>query len=69
MIEEALRIIGGTLDTSNPQADDRAKAIIVRIGLSDDFEMASGVQIMELAKHAMSNVRIVFRQTNSLIAA
>lgn len=67
-IEEALRIIAGTLDASTPRADERDR-VVVRVGLSDDFEMAYGARIVGLAKRAMPHVRIVFRQTNSLMAA
>ncbi|MFK0209491.1 LysR substrate-binding domain-containing protein [Agrobacterium sp. NPDC090283] len=68
-IEEALGIIEGTLDASTSHADGTAKATIVRIGLSDDFEMAFGTRILALAKQKMPHVRIVFRQTNSLMGA
>ncbi|NOJ35340.1 LysR family transcriptional regulator [Agrobacterium vitis] len=67
-IEEALRIIAGTLDAANSEADDRARMVVVRIGLSDDFEMAFGARILALAKEAIPHVRIVLRQTNSLVA-
>lgn len=43
--------------------------VVVRIGLSDDFEMAFGARILALAKEATPHVRIVLRQTNSLVAA
>lgn len=69
LIDEALGIIGGTLDSSSPQTEDRAKVAIVRIGLSDDFEMAFGASIIKLTKQRMPNVRIVLRQTNSFMAA
>ncbi|MEZ2330055.1 LysR family transcriptional regulator [Mesorhizobium sp. RCC_202] len=68
LIDEALGIIGGTLDATNSQAEDRAKIVIVRIGLSDDFEMAFGASIIALARQRLSNVRIVLRQTNSFVA-
>lgn len=69
LIEEALGIIDGTLDSVNSQIDDWAKIILVRIGLSDDFEMAFGARIMEQTRQTMPHVRIVLRQTNSLVAA
>ncbi len=68
-IEEALQIISGTLNSTNSQIDHQARTIVVRIGLSDDFEMAFGARILGLAKQAMPHVRIVLRQTNSLVAA
>jgi len=69
LIEEALAIISGTLDGTNSQAEDRTKVAIVRVGLSDDFEMAFGAGIVSLAKQKMPNVRVVLRQTNSFVAA
>lgn len=69
LIEDALRIIEGTLDIANADADDRTKITAVRIGLSDDFEMAFGSRILVLTKQEIPMVRIVFRQTNSLLAA
>lgn len=69
MIEEALRIIAGTLDTTSPQAGDWSRVIIVRVGLSDDFEMAFGARFLALVEQALPNIRIIFRQTNSIMAA
>jgi len=69
LIEEALGIISGTLDSASPQAEDRAKVVVVRVGLSDDFEMAFGAGIIKLIKQRMPNVRIILRQTNSFVAA
>jgi len=67
-IDEALRIIDGTLDKGGVAAGG-TKNVIIRIGLSDDFEMAFGAEIVARALQAMPHVRIVFRQTNSLVAA
>lgn len=65
-IENALGIISGTLGADE---DRHEQPSLVRIGLSDDFEMAFGSRIVELAREAMPQTRIVFRQTNSLVAA
>ncbi|GGA85584.1 LysR family transcriptional regulator [Brucella endophytica] len=68
-IEEALQIIAGTLGGANPHEGEGAPVVPVRIGLSDDFEMAFGARILDLAKREMPHVRIVLRQTNSFVAA
>ncbi|WP_198931531.1 LysR family transcriptional regulator [Rhizobium rhizosphaerae] len=68
-IEEALQIISGTLNAANYQTDHQVRTVVVRIGLSDDFEMAFGARILGLAKQSVPHVRIVLRQTNSLVAA
>lgn len=66
-IEDALRTITGTFAADGKVAGERAS--LVRIGLSDDFEMAFGSRIIRLVKERMPSMRIVFRQTNSLVAA
>jgi DNA-binding transcriptional LysR family regulator len=69
LIDEALGIIGTTLDGNSDRVEDRAGVTIMRIGLSDDFEMAFGAAIVRAAKQTMPGVRIVLRQTNSYVAA
>lgn len=67
-IDEALRIVEATL--ARVGDDEPAKPQeIVRIGLSDDFEMAYGAQIIALAREQLPQTRLVFRQTNSAMAA
>ena len=66
-INEALRIVEETLASVG---DEPAQPLeIVRIGLSDDFEMAYGAQIIALAREQLPQTRLVFRQTNSQMAA
>lgn len=66
-IENALQTIAGTLGSIEGGGAEQARP--VRIGLSDDFEMAFGPSIVQLTKGRMPNARIVFRQTNSIVAA
>ena len=68
LVEEALGLIEASLG-SGPLPAERARLAVVRIGLSDDFEMAFGARIVELARQAVPDVRVVFRQTNSVVAA
>ena len=69
VVEEALRLITGTFDEANLHCDDWRNRIIVRVGLSDDFEMAFGAKFLAMARQKLPNIRLVFRQTNSLMAA
>lgn len=69
VVEEALRIIVGTFDEANLHCDDWRNRIIVRVGLSDDFEMAFGPKFLALARQKLPNIRLVLRQTNSIMAA
>lgn len=68
LIEEALQIIDGTLKPSSSLVEHGRNVTVVRVGLSDDFEMAFGREIVAAAKEQLPNVRIVFRQTNSVVA-
>lgn len=68
LIAQALGIIDGTLGHS-ASVGDYAHVVLIRLGLSDDFEMAYGLRIVELLKETMPEARLVFRQTNSLMAA
>jgi DNA-binding transcriptional LysR family regulator len=66
-IEEALWTIAGTLQGSGTLRGQHSS--VVRIGLSDDFEMAFGATIVALTRSRMPTTRIAFRQTNSIVAA
>lgn len=66
-ISEALALIGGTL--AEPGPDPRARTAIVRLGLSDDFEMAFGARIVAAVEASVPEARLVFRQTNRAVAA
>lgn len=39
------------------------------IGLSDDFELAMGANLIEVARHRLPTVRLVLRQSHSLIVS
>lgn len=66
MIEEALTIVSSTLGDTG--STDARATVVVRLGLSDDFEIAFGPQIMARVHAAQPDIRLVFRQTNSLMA-
>lgn len=68
LINQALAIIEGTLGKV-PLAAEQGKVILIRIGLSDDFEMAYGPAIVTSMRDQMPHARVVFRQTNSVMAA
>jgi LysR family transcriptional regulator, mexEF-oprN operon transcriptional activator len=65
-IDAALLLVTETLGGTNGGA--AAPWAIVRLGLSDDFEIAFAGQIMALVHAARPDIRLVFRQTNSLMA-
>lgn len=65
LIEQALSIIGATMGDPEEQS---VGVTIVRLGLSDDFEIAYGPAIMASIHHARPDIRLVFRQTTSLMA-
>lgn len=66
-ISEALRIVGETLE---PAQNARSQPThLFRIGLSDDFEMAFGAEILRLVREQLPRTRLVFRQTNAAMAA
>lgn len=65
-VEAALTMVAGTLGGEEAAAAERPS--VVRLGLSDDFEIAFGRRIMEAVHQARPDVRLVFRQTNSLMA-
>jgi LysR family transcriptional regulator, mexEF-oprN operon transcriptional activator len=64
-ILEALERIDGTLDGKKTPG---GAATIVRLGMSDDFEIAFGHAIMKAVHRDRPDIRLVFRQTNSLMA-
>ncbi|MCM2292972.1 LysR family transcriptional regulator [Allorhizobium sp. BGMRC 0089] len=68
-ITEALRLVTMTMTPPGPDRPLSRRMEIIRIGLSDDFEMAFGGRIIEAARTAIPHVRIVLRQTNSIMAA
>ena len=62
-IEEALALVDKTLGVGSVEP-----AAVIRLGLSDDFEIAFGARIMARMQEARPEVRLVFRQTNSQMA-
>ena len=66
LITQALAIIDGTIDAT---ALDGGAPFLVRVGLSDDFEMAYGARIISGVRDALPFARVVFRQPNSFVAA
>lgn len=69
LISEALALIGGTLGEAGQGGDPRARTAVVRLGLSDDFEMAFGARIVAAVEAAVPEARLVFRQANRVVAA
>jgi DNA-binding transcriptional LysR family regulator len=63
-IAEALALIGGTLGGVSP-----SRSVVVRLGLSDDFEMAYGARLIAGVAKRAPEARLVLRQTNSTVAA
>lgn len=63
-IAEALALIGGTLG-----GVAETRSVVVRLGLSDDFEMAYGARLIAGAAAQVPEARLVLRQTNSAMAA
>jgi DNA-binding transcriptional LysR family regulator len=64
IIEDALALIRSTIEQNETQT---SKTQLVTIGVSDDFEIAYGSQIIRALIIALPSVRVVFRQTNSLL--
>ncbi len=67
VIAEALRLVGETLDPTQGAQDKPAR--LFRLGLSDDFEIAYGPEILRLVSEQLPQVRLIFRQTNAAMAA
>jgi LysR family transcriptional regulator, mexEF-oprN operon transcriptional activator len=65
-IDEALAIVESTLGQTGDGGLSAAR--VVRLGLSDDFEIAFGPEIIDRVHRERPDVRLVFRQTNSLMA-
>ncbi len=65
-VEAALAMVAGTLGTEENAAAERPS--VVRLGLSDDFEIAFGNRIIDAIHVERPEIRLVFRQTNSLMA-
>lgn len=65
-VEAALVMVAGTLGGADTDATERQS--VVRLGLSDDFEIAFGGRIVQAVHQARPDIRLVFRQTNSLMA-
>lgn len=65
-VEAALALISETIGGAAGGATD--PPAIVRLGLSDDFEIAFGGRIMAHVHEARPDIRLVFRQTNSVMA-
>jgi LysR family transcriptional activator of mexEF-oprN operon len=68
LIGQALSIIDGIMGTDALDVG-AGTPFLVRIGLSDDFEMAYGDRIVAGIRDALPSARVVFRQTNSFVAA
>lgn len=67
IIAAALDKCRQTLLLANPDADGFAGRT-VPIGLSDDYELAIGRHLIERAKQIAPGLRIIFKQTHSMIA-
>lgn len=69
-------IVSGALDKcresftlSLPKVDNQFAGRTVAVGLSDDFEIAIGHQLMGLLRQEAPGLRIIFRQTHSVIVS
>jgi len=67
LIAQALGIIEGTIGTAGVEL--AGSPFLVRIGLSDDFEMAFGARLIAGIREVLPQARVVFRQSNSFVAA
>ncbi len=65
-VEAALLMVSETLGTDEGTGSERPS--VVRLGLSDDFEVAFGNRLVDAIHRALPDIRLVFRQTNSLMA-
>lgn len=65
-IDAALTAVAGTL--GGGEAASAGRPSVVRLGLSDDFEIAFGGRIVDAVHKANPDIRLVFRQTNSVMA-
>ncbi|RED53781.1 LysR family transcriptional regulator [Aestuariispira insulae] len=64
----ALDAIGQTFDTGTPDPD-HAFPPLLRLGLSDDYELAFGPALAKAFRHHAPKSRLVFHQVNSRLAA
>lgn len=63
LIEEAIGLASATFGEGSRNA-----GTVVRLGLSDDFELAFGASIISRMHMLQPDIRLVFRQTNSVMA-
>lgn len=66
LIQDALTKVEQSL-SDTVALDVRQQARTVTIGLSDDFEVAFGRELIESIRQEAPNFRIVFKQTNSIV--
>jgi len=66
-IEEALLAIHGTFNSQETSDAPGKLREVVKVGLSDDFELSFGAALIKAQVAKLPNVRIVFRQTNSSV--